>query len=635
MSLEQRLCTARGKRNCQRRTRQSHEHSGTPFSSCSAPTSADRLRRVTTAGDSGAQGVRWDLTPLAPSEEAMKERLEAAVADAAAFVERWPVRSLETIEPTSLRALLRELADIRAARFEARHWAFMLTKTDSENPAVLDIRAWVDICSPRLEDAIRHFELAWMALPDDRARSLAEDEAVARDRQYLLGVRRFRPFMLSPAEEHVLSARDASAVTAWQTLRDRTLGSLSARFDDGSGEREWPLSELESARRAHPDRDVRRRAQETTTALFEPALPVIAHCYDSLVADRLAVDRLRGHDDPMEQANLENEIDADVVEALLAASEAHVEIAHRWFRRKAALLGLERLDAVDLQAAAVEEPLLPWDEANRLVVDMFGAVTPALGTEAERFFSENRIDAEPRRGKPSMAFCVWPSTRVPGFVFVNWTGQLRDLVMLTHELGHGTNWGLAARTQTDNSLKQGIALAEVPSTFAELLLVEHLLSTDEDLGRALLARELDQAVMAAYMSAAFARFEQAAYALRAQGEALNADRLNALCEAAVAKVWGDAVTDELGSGKLWWASPPHFVLARFYHYAYTFAFLLAAGLVARSREPGFAEHYERFLTAGGSAAPAELLAGVGVDLGDPEIWNDGFTVLEGLVERMG
>jgi oligoendopeptidase F len=590
---------------------------------------------VTTAVESGAHGVRWDLTPLAPSEEAMKVRLEAAVADAAAFVERWSAESLQTIEPTSLQALLRELADIRAARYEARYWAFMLTNTDSENPAVLDIRAWVDNGSPRLDDAIRHFELAWMALPDDRARSLAEDEAVARDRHYLLGVRRFRPFMLSPAEERALSARDASAGTAWQTLRNRTLGSLAARFDDGTGEREWPLSELESARRAHPDRDVRRRAQETTTALFEPVLPVIAHCYDSLVADRLAVDHLRGHNNPIDQTNLENRIDGGVVEALLAASEAHVEIAHRWFRRKASLLGLERLDAVDLQAAAaVEGQLLPWDEARRLVVDMFWGVTPALGAEAERFFSENRIDAEPRRGKPSGAFCVWPSTRVPGFVCVNWTGQLRDLVMLTHELGHGTNYGLAAQAQTDNSLRQGIALAEVPSTFAELLLVEHLLSTDEDLGRALLARELDQAVITVYMSAAFARFEQGAYALRAEGQALNADRLDALCEAALAKVWGDAVTDELGSGKLWWASSPHFVHERFYTYAYTFAFLLAAGLVARSREHGFAERYERFLTSDGSASPDERLAVVGVDLGDPEIWNDGFVVLEGFVERM-
>ena len=588
---------------------------------------------MATAVDSGAQGVRWDLTPLAPSKEAMKERLEAAVADADAFVERWPAESLETIGPTGLGALLHELAEIRAAGFEARQWTFALRMTDSDNPAVLDIRAWVDSLAPRLDDAIRHFELTWMALPDDRARSLAEDEAVVQDRHYLLGVRRFRPFKLSPTEERALSAREASASTAWQTLRDRTLGPLSARFDDGTGEREWPLSELESARRFHRDREVRRRAQETTTALFEPVLPVLAHCYDSLVADRLAVDRLRGYDDPIDPANLENELDGRMVEALLAASEAHIEIAQRWFRRKAELLGLERLDAVDLQAGALEGRLLPWDEARRLVVDMFGNVTPTLGTEAERFFAETRIDAEPRRGKPFGAFMLWPSTRVPGFVSVNWTGQLKELAILAHELGHGTHKALAAQAQTDNSLKQGFATAEIPSTFAELLLVEHLLSTDEDLGRALLAQELDMAVGVAYNSAAFARFEQAAYARRADGQALNVERLDALCEAAVANVWGDAVTDELGSGKLLWASLPHFVHFRFYTYSYTFAFLLAAGLVARSREPGFAERYEHFLAAGGSASPEQLLAILGVDLNDPEIWNDGFSVLESFVER--
>jgi oligoendopeptidase F len=40
------------------------------------------------------------------------------------------------------------------------------------------------------------------------------------------------------------------------------------------------------------------------------------------------------------------------------------------------------------------------------------------------------------------------------------------------------------------------------------------------------------------------------------------------------------------------------------------------------------------LTAGGSASPAKLLAVLGVDLDDPEIWEDGFAVLEGFVERM-
>ena len=590
---------------------------------------------MTTTAETGAEGVRWDLSLLAPGEEAMKDRLEGAVAEAAAFVERWPADALATIDSAQLATLLGELAALRAARKEGEDWAMMLTWTDSENPAVLDVQAWVNDRLPLLDEALRHFELAWLSVPEERTAVLAQDDAVAGERHYLDSLRRFGPFMLSPAEERVLSARDASATAAWKTLRDRTLGALATTFDDGTGEREWPLSDLEAARRAHPDRDVRRRAQLATNELVEPVFPVLAHCYDSLVADRLAVDRLRGHADPMEPTNLVNEIDGSVVEGLLSAAEAHAAVGQRWFRAKAELLGLEELDVIDFQASALDAPLLSWDDAHRLVVDMFAGLTPRLGDEAEAFFAGRRIDAEPRRGKPNAAFCLWPSTRVPGFVFLNWHGQLRDLLALVHELGHGTHFGLATQAQSDNSFMPGLTVAEIPSTFAELRLVDHVLATDEDLGRVLLTRELDQAVGVGFLATAFVRFEQRAYGLRAEGQALNPERLCELTETAAATVWGDAMTDKYGNSRLFWASMPHFVHERFYTYAYTFAFLLAAGLLARSHHPGFPERYERFLAAGGNASPEELMAILEVDLRDPEIWNDGFSVMDGWIDRIG
>ena len=139
----------------------------------------------------GADGVRWDLTPLAPSEEAMKARTDAAVADAAAFVERHPTEAIQAIEPQALAELLRELAALRASRSEAAQWSFLLQWSDGDDPATPDIAAWVEERLPRLDEAIRHFELAWMAMPDERARSIADDEQVAADRHYLLAVRRF------------------------------------------------------------------------------------------------------------------------------------------------------------------------------------------------------------------------------------------------------------------------------------------------------------------------------------------------------------------------------------------------------------------------------------------------------------
>ena len=93
---------------------------------------------------------------------------------------------------------------------------------------------------------------------------------------------------------------------------------------------------------------------------------MLAHCYDSVVADRLAVDRLRGYPHPMAPRNLENEIDDSVVEGLLAASETHLEIAHRWFRTKARLLGLERLDVTDTAAPIGDAASVSWEDGRAL-----------------------------------------------------------------------------------------------------------------------------------------------------------------------------------------------------------------------------------------------------------------------------
>jgi hypothetical protein len=88
----------------------------------------------------GAEGARWDLTLLTPSEQEMKERLERGVADAASFVERWPGESIAAIKPAELDELLRELADLRATRAEGEWRAFLLAQTDTENPATFDVQ---------------------------------------------------------------------------------------------------------------------------------------------------------------------------------------------------------------------------------------------------------------------------------------------------------------------------------------------------------------------------------------------------------------------------------------------------------------------------------------------------------------
>jgi oligoendopeptidase F len=589
---------------------------------------------VATTDEAGAQGVRWDLSLLAPSAQAMNEQTDAAAEAADSFAGKWPADSIAAIEPAKLAELLRELAELCAARREAEAWVYMLEMTDPDDPAIHDLRAWVDARMPHFDEAVRHFELAWGAIADDRAKGLAAAPEVAGDRHFLLSVRRFQPFLLSADEERVLSAREATASSAWRSLYGRTLGTATARFDDGTGEREWPLSELDSISRSSPDRAVRRGAAEAIDQILEQVTPLLAQCFDSLVADHLAVDALRGYTDPMERTNLENEIEPAVVDQLLEACEAHHGLAQRWFDVKARLLELDQLDTIDLFAPALDAPVVGWDEGRRFALDVFAGLAPALAAHAEAFFTDHRIDAEPRAGKRFGGFCSWPSTRSTGFIYLNWSGSLLDLVMLTHELGHGTHFAVASGAQSDHSIRPGLTIAEVPSTFAHLRLVDDQLAADTPLSRPLLARVLDSAMLYVFVRTALTRYEQKAYATRASGDSLTRERLNDLCDSELAGLWGDAMTDEHGIRRTMWAPTPHMVHWRFYLYAYAFAFLLAAGLLARSRQPDFAERYEGFLAAGGSEPPDELMARVGVDLNDVAIWNEGFAVIEGWIEQL-
>jgi Oligoendopeptidase F len=69
-----------------------------------------------------------------------------------------------------------------------------------------------------------------------------------------------------------------------------------------------------------PDRELRRGALEALYVGLEPRAEVLAACYDALVGDRLAMDRVRGFADPMQPTNMLNELDAETVESMFAAA---------------------------------------------------------------------------------------------------------------------------------------------------------------------------------------------------------------------------------------------------------------------------------------------------------------------------
>ena len=85
-----------------------------------------------------------------------------------------------------------------------------------------------------------------------------------------------------------------------------------------------------------------------------------------------------------------------------------------------------------------------------------------------------------------------------------------------------------------------------------------------------------------------------------------------------------------------WAYIPHFIHSPFYVYAYAFGQLLVLSLYQQFKAEGesFKPKYLKILSAGGSEAPAKILAEAGINIRDPKFWQGGFDVLEKLVGEL-
>src|SRR5262245_37256855 len=264
-----------------------------------------------------AAGVRWDLEPLCADAADARSQLDAGLERARAFEARYR-GALTTIDTAGLAEALAELAAIENQLSRASSYAHLREATDVTHEENRDLAAAVDRAMVEAGNALRFLELEWIALPEERAMALADGPEVARDRHHLISARRFAPHTLSEPEERMLAERAPAAVNAWQTLFGQTTSTLEVPFDAGEGEEPHTIDRLLAHVRA-PNRDVRLRALDTLYTALEPRTPVLSHCYDTLVGDRLAMDGLRDYAGPMEPTHLRNELPGPVVARMLDA----------------------------------------------------------------------------------------------------------------------------------------------------------------------------------------------------------------------------------------------------------------------------------------------------------------------------
>ena len=580
--------------------------------------------------DLTAASVAWDLDPLVAGEgQVGVDRLLRRAGALVHELEQWRGRIAE-LDASGLASAMTTLAEIEDALGRAGSWVSLRFAVDTGDPSRGAAMQKFQEQATELATRMLFLELEWAEVPESRATELLDDEALAFCRHHLESARRYRPHLLTEAEERILAEKDITSSSAWSRLFDELTSAIVVELPDGPTSLEQGLSRL-----ASPDREERRLAAEAVTVALQPGLRTRAYVFNTLMADKSTDDRLRSYPSWIASRNLSNQASDASVQALVDAVVDRYDIPQRWYRLKARLLGLDRLADFDRNAsiAAVEEEFT-WSRATGIVLDSYGSFSPELADIVRTFIDDHWIDAPVRPGKRPGAFCAYTVPSVHPFLLLNWTSRRRDVLTLAHELGHGLHAYLA-RGQGVFHQSTPLTLAETASVFGETVTFGRLLDEthDPDARLALLAESLEGQIATVFRQVAMNRFENAVHSHRREIGELSTEDFADAWEATQRAMLGDGV-DITPGYRSWWSYIPHFIGSPGYVYAYAYGQLLALAVYARYEVEGeaFVPAYLELLRAGGSRSPEELGRIVGVDLADPRFWDGGLAIIDGQLE---
>lgn len=459
-------------------------------------------------------------------------------------------------------------------------------------------------------------------LDDNFIDSCLKDSSFEDYRVFLSKLRRFKPHVLSDAEERLLALQSEPS----QTPKDAFSVLTNVDFDFGiieTPEGPKPLTQSTFAYFMRlTDRSVRRKAYLQFYASFEAHQHTLATLYAGSVKLDKYIAKVRKYPSARAMALFPDNVPEAVYDNLVSTVNRNIPALHRYYALRKEVLGLDSLRHYDVYVPLVKE--IKIERSYEQAVDI---VIEALKPLGEEYVNTLRggllggwVDRYENKGKRSGAFSAGSFLGNP-YILMNYKDDvLDDLFTIAHEGGHSMHSWYSARNNPFMCYGYTIFEAEVASTFNEQLVFSYLYenSKDEREKAYLLANRIDNTLGTLFRQTMFAEFEERVHEIAESGEAITVDVLRKEYRGLLEKYFGPEMVFENVSD-LEGLRIPHFYNA---FYVYKYATGLSAGIALSEGvlKGGEKERdaYLNFLRSGGSRFPIESLELAGVDMSTPE-----------------
>ncbi|PSL40762.1 pepF/M3 family oligoendopeptidase [Planomicrobium soli] len=442
---------------------------------------------------------------------------------------------------------------------------------------------------------------------------------------FVLDERRANAKERLPLEQEILiNDLSVNGYSAWNQMYSSIVAKMSIEHTENGETKKLSMGQAAN-RLSTPDSAARKEVFGKISRAWEEESELFGETLNNLAGFRLQTYKHRKWDNPLKEPLELNRMSEKTLDTMWKAITDQKAPFVSYLKRKAELLGLEKLEWQDLNAPITKSTQrVNYDEAAAFILEQFAKFSPQLAEFSQMAFEKRWIEAEDRAGKRPGGFCTSFPDSQQTRIFMTFSGSATNISTLAHELGHAYHQHVMNDTEALNQ-RYAMNVAETASTFAEMVVsdasVKNAGTKEERI--ALLEDKIKRSI--AFFMNIHSRFlfETRFYEERKNG-AVSVDRLNQLAVEAQQEAYGG----ELASyNPTFWASTLHFHITGvpFYNFPYTFGYLFSQGIYAKAlqTEGGFEESYKALLRDTGRMTVEQLAQKhLGVDLEQAGFWEE-------------
>ncbi len=386
----------------------------------------------------------------------------------------------------------------------------------------------------------------------------------------------------------------------------------------------------------NPDRAPRRGAWTSYMEGHAAVRNTLAATLTTSIKQNVFKSRARKFDSALAGVLDPDNIPTDVFHNAIDVFRRKLPLWHRYFDVRRRVLHLKSLHHYDMWAPLTKKKVrIPFEKAVDLICTGLAPMGGDYVAAVRKGCMKDRwVDIYPNRGKRSGAFS-WGTFGTHPFIMMSYVDDITSLSTLAHELGHSMHSLYTWTAQPFLYAGYSTFVAEVASNFHQALVRDSLVKGEPSLRVAVIEEAMANFFRYFFIMPTLARFELATHESVEKGEPLTADVMMDLMTGLLSEAYGAGVAVEREREGLLWATFPH-LYEDYYVFQYMTGIAGAQALAGRvlRGEPNAVPAYIRFISAGSSDYPIDVLRKAGVDLAHPDPVEEAFDVMAGYIDQL-